>query len=147
MKPIVVTTSNKDRFKETISGDKPVLMLYYASWCGHCKALHPTWEALKKKLEVQNGILVGEVEYSNMQALPASLQNIRGFPTIQVLQKGRVKTEYQGDRQLDSLFQFAMRNSPVSMPKKTATKKLVAKVAKPVAKPSASKPKKSSASK
>lgn len=121
MKPMVVTATNKDRFKTAISGDKPMLMLYYASWCGHCQALHPTWEALKKKLEAQSGILVGEVEYSNMAALPTALQNIRGFPTIQVLSKGKVKTEYQGDRTLASLTQFALSQAaPVVAPKPKA---------------------------
>lgn len=135
MKPIVVTAANKDRFKSTIVGDKPMLMLYYASWCGHCQALHPTWEALKKKLETQSGILVGEVEYSNMQSLPMDLQNIRGFPTIQVLQKGKVKTEYQGDRNLNSLLQFALGHASVPVTRsKPVAKKLVAK---PAAKPRA----------
>lgn len=124
MKAVVLTQANKDKFKESMKDDKPILMLYYASWCGHCQALHPTWEALKKKLEVQNGIVVGEVEYSNMSALPASLQNIRGFPTIQVLEKGKVKTEYQGDRRLDSLLEFALNHSK---------RVVVAKSKKPVA--------------
>lgn len=125
MKSIVVTESNKDKFKETISGGKPVLMLYYASWCGHCQALHPMWEALKKKLELQREILVGEVEYSNIQSLPANLRNIRGFPTIQIVQNGKVKTEYQGDRHLDSLLQFAMHHAtkPAAKKKPVATKK------------------------
>lgn len=135
MKALVLTSQNKEDFKVAIKQDRPTLMLYYASWCGHCQSLHPTWEALKKKLELQNGILVGEVEYSNMQALPAGLQNIRGFPTIQVLEKGKVKSEYQGDRRLDALLDFAM--SHVRAPKPAAKAKAVA--AKP--KTAAAKPK------
>lgn len=131
MKAFVLTATNKDDFKTAMKHDKPMIMLYYASWCGHCQALHPTWEALKKKLELQNGIMVGEVEYSNMRALPAGLQNIRGFPTIQVLEKGKVKSEYQGDRRLDSLLDYAMTYSKVAS--KTPVKPAAAK--KPVASP------------
>lgn len=123
MKAIVLTSANKEQFKEVVKRDQPLLMLYYASWCGHCQVLHPTWEALKKKVEKMDGIAIGEVEYANMQALPASLKNIRGFPTIQVLEKGKVKSEYQGDRRLDSLLAFAKSHAKnVATPKKvTAT--------------------------
>lgn len=135
MKSFVLTPTNKEEFKVAIKQDKPMLMLYYASWCGHCQALHPTWEALKKKLELQHGIMVGEVEYSNMKALPTGLQNIRGFPTIQVLENGKVKSEYQGDRRLDSLLDYALTYSrvmsktpakPAAAKKKPVVKKVVA---------------------
>lgn len=121
MKAIVLTQDSKDHFKEAIKREQPMIMLYYASWCGHCQVLHPTWEALKKKVEKLDGISIGEVEYANMNALPASLKNIRGFPTIQVLEKGKVKTEYQGDRRLDSLLAFAKSHAKVTAaPKKPA---------------------------
>lgn len=139
MKAVVLTQTNKDKFKECMKDDKPMLMLYYASWCGHCQALHPTWEALKKKLETQSGIIVGEVEYANMSALPASLQNIRGFPTIQVLEKGKVKSEYQGDRRLDSLMDFAISHS-----KKATVKPKKATVAVAKKKPTVAKKKSAS---
>lgn len=135
MKPIVLTSANKEQFKEATKKDQPMLILYYAEWCGHCQALHPTWEALKKKVEKMDGIVIGEVEYTNMQALPTSLKNIRGFPTIQILEKGKVKTEYQGDRRLDSLLAFAKSHAKVvaAPAKKVVAKKLVAKKRKPVA--------------
>lgn len=90
-----------------LADERPILMLYRMQMCPHCVALQPTWSDVKRRLARDNGLVVAEVEYQHMGMLPASLRNIRGFPTIQVIQKGRVKDEYAGDRSCDSIVAYA----------------------------------------
>lgn len=41
----------KDNFTETITGDKPVLVKFYAPWCGHCKSMKEDYEAAAEELK------------------------------------------------------------------------------------------------
>lgn len=101
---------------------KPVLILYHMTMCPHCVALAPAWKEAEKKLG-RTGITLVKIEYSYMGLLPASLRNIRGFPTIQVLENGKVKDEYVGDRSAESIVQFAKSHAAtsVAVPKKSTT--------------------------
>jgi thiol-disulfide isomerase/thioredoxin len=124
MKTIEVRVGNEEKLQKLLKDTRPTVMLYHMSMCPHCVAMRPAWEQVKKKIEAQNGVMVAEVEYSQMHVLPASLKNIRGFPTIQVLEKGKVKSEYVGDRTAQSIVEFAMSHvkKPTAKPKAAAAK-------------------------
>ena len=111
MKVLKASESNKLSLSKKLQSDKPVLILYFAEWCGHCVAFKPTWDAIKKKLETNKGIHVIEVENSNIKYLPKTNQSIQAFPTIQLIKKGKVK-EYTGFRMLDSIISFVNTNMP-----------------------------------
>jgi protein disulfide-isomerase len=111
MKAIALSPKTKDNFVKTVKDETPTLMLSYADWCPHCVALHPTWEQVKRKLAEQKGIHVVEVEYTHMELLPAALKNVRGFPTIQIVKKGRVSSEFQGDRNASAIMDFALQHA------------------------------------
>ena len=51
MKLLKVSEKSKDSFVEAIKKDKPILVLYFASWCPHCQMLDPTWKKLCKKYD------------------------------------------------------------------------------------------------
>lgn len=122
MKAIDLNESSKEAFYAAIKENKPALFLCYADWCGHCRSFLPTWQRIKKSLQASKDINVVEVSYDHMELLPRALQNIRGFPTIQIVRNGKVSKEYQGDREHDAIVSFTMQQvnhkSPVSAPAK-----------------------------
>lgn len=110
MKSVELTAQSAGSVMQILQSDQPVLMLCHANWCPHCVSLRPTWRMVKSHLGDAD-ITVVEVEYDNMGLLPARLQNIRGFPTIQVVKSGKVKSQYQGERSLNGILSFALANT------------------------------------
>jgi thiol-disulfide isomerase/thioredoxin len=84
--------------------------------CPYCILLKPTWDQVKQNVECY------EVEYSDMHKLPAELQKVRGFPTIQVIDGKKVKSEYVGERSFEGIMNFAKSNG-VKMVTSTPAKK------------------------
>lgn len=112
-KSVDIGSKRPEEVKELLAADKPILMLYRMQMCPHCIALQPTWNDVKKRLARDNGLVIAEVEYQYMGLLPSNLRNIRGFPTIHVIEKGKVTDEYNGDRSLDSIVSFAKSHKEI----------------------------------
>ena len=91
---------------EVINSDELWLVEFYAPWCGHCKALKPTWEKVAKALK---GIVnVGAVD---MDANPSIGQpyGIKGFPTIKFFGLDKKKPlDYNSGRDEDSIVNFVL---------------------------------------
>ena len=91
------------------------IVLFRLNGCGHCEALKPTWEKVKKELTKKH-ISFKEYEYSSMPNEYRDL--ISGFPSIQVIKNHKFTHEYSGDRSFDSIVSFAIEYVP---PVKTNT--------------------------
>jgi thioredoxin 1 len=76
-----------ETFQQIINGDKPVLIDFYATWCGPCKAMSPIVEALGKELQGQARVL--KIDVDKNQALAAQYQ-IQAVPTFMIFKKGKV---------------------------------------------------------
>mmetsp|Transcript_20276 Transcript_20276/g.24582 ORF Transcript_20276/g.24582 Transcript_20276/m.24582 type:complete len:210 (-) Transcript_20276:861-1490(-) len=79
---------------------------FYAPWCGHCKKLEPTWEALDKELEELNdlAVVIGKVDATKNANL-AKLYEVKGYPTLLMFSQGKL-ISYKGPRDLPSLLEF-----------------------------------------
>ena len=73
-----------ETFDDIIKGDKPVLVDFFATWCGPCKVLSPTVEALGKELAGQVRVL--KIDVDKNEALARQLR-IQSVPTLIIFKK------------------------------------------------------------
>jgi thioredoxin-like negative regulator of GroEL len=127
MKTLEINTKNKKRVDTLIKKDTPTVILFHMNGCSHCTALYPVWKEVTGEFEKLKGIDLAEVEFASIGLLPDNIRkNIAGFPTIQIIQKGKPISEYMGDRSKETIIEFINKYKlpEATKPKKpSATKK------------------------
>ncbi|WP_288371724.1 thioredoxin [uncultured Algoriphagus sp.] len=74
-------------FQELINGDTPVLVDFFATWCGPCKMMQPILEDTSRQLGDRIKIVKVDVDRN---PLAASTFQVRGVPTLILFHKGKV---------------------------------------------------------
>ena len=88
---ITITDSNFDQ--EVIKSTAPVVLDFWAEWCGPCKMISPILEEIAT--EKNGAVKIGKVNVDNNQELSARFQ-IRAIPTLLFFKNGEVKEQVVG---------------------------------------------------
>ena len=77
----------KVKFKDIIKRDKPVLVDFYATWCGPCKQLSPIVNSLKGELEGKMKII--KIDVDKKKSI-SSKYKVKSLPTLAIFQNGEI---------------------------------------------------------
>lgn len=86
MKPLTITDDNFEQ--EVINSDLPVLIDFWAVWCGPCKIIAPVVEQLAE--EYAGKLKVGKLDVDNNQETSIKY-GVRSIPTLLLFKNGQVK--------------------------------------------------------
>lgn len=94
------TAEKKMSFTEIIKGEKPVLVDFYADWCGPCKMMTPILKEVKKRMGDDLTIVKIDTEKNPDVAIR---YQVRGIPTLILFKEGQILWQQAGVMVADQL--------------------------------------------
>jgi len=91
----------KVKFKDAIKGNKPVLVDFYATWCGPCKQLSPIVNQVKNELGGKMKVI--KVDVDKKKAV-SNKYKIKSLPTLAIFQNGKIVWRESGLKTKSQLF-------------------------------------------
>ncbi len=91
-----------EKFEDIIKSEKPVLIDFFATWCGPCKMMHPVLEELHEKVGDKARVI--KIDIDQNQEL-AAIYNVRSVPTLMIFRNGELKWRTSGVQPIQTLEQ------------------------------------------
>ncbi|GGB71248.1 MULTISPECIES: thioredoxin [Henriciella] len=82
-----------DNFDEAIAGDLPVVVDFWAEWCGPCKQMAPHLESVAE--ELAGKVKITKINVDENPVAPSKF-GVRGMPTLMLFKDGKVAATHLG---------------------------------------------------
>ena len=105
MSEISITVDNFE--DEVLKSDLPVLVDFWAEWCGPCKMIAPAVGQLAEKYKGK--LKVAKVNVDEAGSV-ASMFNVSSIPTLMIFKKGEIVAQRMGAASLSVLYGFVSQN-------------------------------------
>lgn len=96
----LVLTTDSEVSQEISQAEKPVLLYFWASWCGPCRLVSPSVEAIANEYADQVKVLKMEVD-PNPETVKT--YQVEGVPALRLIHQGQVQWSHEGAITKDSL--------------------------------------------
>lgn len=93
--PLILTLTQENFSKEVLESPKPVLVDFWAEWCGPCKMIAPLLDELAT--EYDGKVKIGKINTDEQQQLAAQY-GVRSIPTLLFFKNGQVVNQMIGAR-------------------------------------------------
>ncbi len=103
----IVTLTDASFEEDVIKNDTPVLVDYWAEWCGPCKSIAPILEEIAT--EYDGKVIVGKLNIDDNGDTPPKY-GIRGIPTLMLFKNGEVEATKVGALNKSQLTAFLDQN-------------------------------------
>jgi thioredoxin 1 len=103
----------KENFEQIVTGDKTVIIDFWAPWCGPCKMFAPTFETVS---EAHADVVFAKVNTEEQQEL-AGYFNIRSIPTLMVFREKVIVFSQAGALPKSALEQIVQKSQELDMVK------------------------------
>jgi len=98
----------KSNFKDTIHSENPVLVDFFATWCGPCQMLTPVLQQVKDRLGKRVTIIKIDVDKNTKIA---AKYKVRGVPTLLLFQNGKQLWRQSGVLSTDEIINVILEKS------------------------------------
>lgn len=89
-----------EKFEDIIKSEKPVLIDFFATWCGPCQMMHPILEEVAKNVGDKARVI--KIDIDKNQEL-STVYNVRSVPTLMIFKDGELKYRVSGVQQAAAL--------------------------------------------